>query len=242
MRVEPWVERRMAAWECHRSQHNPKGFSSTMPDGVRREMAANEQFILAASRVPLPSGVTDDLLAGLDVERSVRRKRRLDSCPPRRAGRAPCAGRSAANLPEQQSGAEAAPLYRRLADGEQEIIYRLAHALRQAGEPAGAVEADAKLRDRGQHQKSGPERIGAPSWRDRGRRVPLPGPGRARDQPAKIPCGRNRPGWRKGRRPLSQRSRDEGRKFHVYHPTELRRILGPDARPLRGAWQSDERD
>ena len=51
MHVEPWVERRMAAWDCHRSQHNPKGFSSTMPDGVRREMAANEHFLLAAARV-----------------------------------------------------------------------------------------------------------------------------------------------------------------------------------------------
>ena len=49
MHVEAYVERRMAAWDCHRSQHNPKGFSSTMPDGMRREMAANEQYVLAAA-------------------------------------------------------------------------------------------------------------------------------------------------------------------------------------------------
>ena len=65
MRVEAYVERRMAAWDCHRSQHNPKGFSSTMPDGMRREMAANEQYVLAAASIPLPEGVGDDLLAGL---------------------------------------------------------------------------------------------------------------------------------------------------------------------------------
>ena len=52
MRVGAWVERRMAAWDCHRSQHNPNGFSTTMPDGMREAMAANEQFILAASRSP----------------------------------------------------------------------------------------------------------------------------------------------------------------------------------------------
>ena len=58
----------MAAWECHRSQHNPKGFSATMPDGMRREMAANEQYVLAAARIPLPEGASDDLLAGLAAE------------------------------------------------------------------------------------------------------------------------------------------------------------------------------
>ena len=84
-----------------------------------------------------------------------------------------------------------AQLYRRLGDSTQEIIYGLAHALRAAGEPAGTIEVDVKLRQRGQHQKSGPERIAYPPRRDRGRRVPLPGPGRARDQPAKRPRGRS---------------------------------------------------
>ena len=67
MRVEAYVERRMAAWDCHRSQHNPKGFSATMPDGMRREMAANEQYVLAAASIPLPEGGGDDLLAGLEA-------------------------------------------------------------------------------------------------------------------------------------------------------------------------------
>ena len=56
MHVEAYVERRMAAWDCHRSQHNPKGFSSTMPDGMRREMAANEQYVLAAASYPSARG------------------------------------------------------------------------------------------------------------------------------------------------------------------------------------------
>ncbi len=42
MHVGSTVPRRMAAWACHRSQHNPKGLSTVMPDGLREEMAANE--------------------------------------------------------------------------------------------------------------------------------------------------------------------------------------------------------
>ena len=100
MRVEAYVERRMAAWDCHRSQHNPKGFSSTMPDGMRREMAANEQYVLAAASIPLPEGTGDDLLAGLEagVDATRRCGRRTGACrvagrAARRADRAPVSGR-----------------------------------------------------------------------------------------------------------------------------------------------------
>lgn len=165
MRVEPWVERRMAAWACHRSQHNPHGFSATMPDGVRREMAANEHFLLAAARIPLPDGVADDLLAGLPAPAAAEATD---------AGPAPTADAIAA-LRSELAGhrafvevcesylrgrpeAQLADLCRRLIEGEQEIIYQLARALRMAGEPAGAVEADARLKAQGLSLESVAER------------------------------------------------------------------------------------
>ena len=165
MRVEPWVSQRLAAWDCHRSQHNPNSFTATMPDEMRAAMAANEQFVLAAARSPLPDGVTDDLLAGLEREMQA------------------AAGASAAELAAHVSALRGelavsrtladvlqaylrtspepkqAQLYRRQGEGLQEITYRLAHALRVAGEPAAAIEADVKLRQRGQRQESGPERL-----------------------------------------------------------------------------------
>ena len=163
MHVEPWVERRMAAWDCHRSQHNPKGFSSTMPDGVRREMAANEHFLLAAARVPLPDGVTDDLLAGLA---------KAPEDPQVFDGLAESAAALRAELTVHLALAEVCQAYlrngtepkqidtyRRLADGEQEIIHRLAQFLRVAGEPAGAIEADARVSNKGKHQESALDRL-----------------------------------------------------------------------------------
>ncbi len=136
-----------------------------MPDEMRAAMAANEQFVLAAARSTLPDGVADDLLAGLERETQV------------------AAGASAAELAAHVSALRGelvvgqtlaevlraylrtspelkqAQLYRRLGEGLQEITYRLAHALRVAGEPAAAIEVDVKLRQRGQRQESGPERI-----------------------------------------------------------------------------------
>jgi N-acetyl-1-D-myo-inositol-2-amino-2-deoxy-alpha-D-glucopyranoside deacetylase len=163
MHVEPWVERRMAAWECHRSQHNPKGFSSTMPDGVQREMAANEHFLLAAARVPLPDGVTDDLQAGLA---------QASEDPQIFDGLAESAAALRAELTVHLALAEVCQAYlrngtepkqietyRRLTDGEQEIIHRLAQFLRVAGEPAGAIEADARVSNKGKHQESALDRL-----------------------------------------------------------------------------------
>ena len=113
MQVEAYVERRMAAWDCHRSQHNPQGFSSTMPDGMRRAMAANEQYVLAAAYVPLPDGAIDDLLAGLEAGSSsdgvaargcsrvpYRRGRRVAGRTARRADSASVSGRCLPGLSE----------------------------------------------------------------------------------------------------------------------------------------------
>ncbi len=154
MRLEPWVERRMAAWNCHRSQHNPRGFSATMPDGMRREMAANEHYILAAARVPLPEDVQGDLLAGLADEAE----------PDVSPGGAPeavqallqelAAHRALAELcqayQERQSAVRDASVFRRLLANEQQLVYRLARALRVAGYPAGDTVPEPGLLAAGQ--------------------------------------------------------------------------------------------
>jgi len=172
MRVEPYVERRMAAWGCHRSQHNPKGFSTTMPDGMQREMAANEQFVLAAARAPLPGGVTDDLLAGLEAwEGSAGLAAGVEPTAPvpgsgeeLAALRAELiAHRTLAEICQSYLGTSPEPklvtLLRRLVDSEQEIAYRLARALRLAGEAPGSIEADPKLRARALRYESTPDRV-----------------------------------------------------------------------------------
>ncbi len=168
MHVEPWMERRMAAWACHRSQHNPKGFSATMPDGVRRETAANEHYLLAAARVPLPDGVTDDLLAGLvpqaaDLPGTAPQSAawRGDSISALRVELAAHLALVAIFQAYLKTPAELKLVdpYHRLAEGEQEIVHRVAHVLRLAGEPAGAVEADARLQGQGARQKSAADQL-----------------------------------------------------------------------------------
>ena len=166
MRVGSTVSRRMAAWACHRSQHNPKGFSSVMPDGLREEMAANEQFLLIAG-TPLPPGVNDDLFAGLDEG---------DTYFIRDAGEVPPDPGAIASEPEATAvspgyvrllvaeltrhitlsealriyqhdpqEAKQSGLYRQLADTEQEVIYRLARALRRLDATPGKIEPDAAI-------------------------------------------------------------------------------------------------
>ena len=167
MHVGAYVERRMAAWDCHRSQHNPKGFSSTMPDGMRREMAANEQYVLAASSIPLPDGATDDLLAGLEAGSLTG-----DVAADQAAAAAESLAALRAELIAHRSLVEVCQAYQsrsnepnltgfvqNLADGEQEIVYLLARALRLAGEPSGTLEADPKMRARALRYESTPDRV-----------------------------------------------------------------------------------
>ncbi len=181
MRVGDWVPRRMAAWDCHRSQHNPNGFSQTMPDGVREDMAANEQFLLAAAHVPLPEDVHDDLLAGLvlmddegstpeaevstvEGEAAVTEVR----AEPTRGYLAALrdelsahlaltetARRYVAELPEQKY----ATLLRRVADDCQEITYWLARALRVAGDVPGSVTPNERIRRAGARQHRAEEQL-----------------------------------------------------------------------------------
>jgi LmbE family N-acetylglucosaminyl deacetylase len=167
MRVEAYVERRLAAWDCHRSQHNPKGFSSTMPDGMRREMAANEQYVLGAARAPLPEGVGDDLLAGLQAgtyEDSTAADHAAAAAESLVALRAELiAHRSLVDVCQAYQSRSNEPnltvFVQHLADGEQEIVYLLARALRLAGEPSGTLEADPKLRARALRYESTPDRV-----------------------------------------------------------------------------------
>ena len=61
--VEPWVERRMAAWDCHASQHNPQGMWSGVSDEARRAFASREALQLIAHRLPAAPQPGDDLWA-----------------------------------------------------------------------------------------------------------------------------------------------------------------------------------
>ena len=166
MHVEAYVERRMAAWDCHRSQHNPQGFSSTMPDGMRREMAANEQYVLAAASIPLPEGASDDLLVGLAEDgdagaESFDADHAAESLAALRAELIAhrslvdvCMGYQSRSNEPNLTG-----FVQHLAAGEQEIVYLLARALRRAGEPSGTLEADPKLRARALRYESTPDRV-----------------------------------------------------------------------------------
>jgi mycothiol S-conjugate amidase len=180
MHVEPWTPRRMAAWDCHRSQHNPQGFTSLMPEAVRQDMAANEAFLLAAGSA-LPPGLQDDLFAGIEegdtfmVERSADVNEGAPAELPQ-AGDAVVSeeyGRLLlAELSRHVTLAEVLRiyqhdpretkqinLYRELGAGEQEIIYRLARALRRLDAGAGKTESDvAIIREARRRERPEPRR------------------------------------------------------------------------------------
>jgi len=150
MRVAPWAERRMAAWDCHRSQHNPNGAFSQMPDSLRRTMAENEHFVLAVTRAPLPDGKDDDLLAGLEAETPQDVPSMLDTgalsgeLAQHRAYLAVCEGylRNVIDPGFTQA-------LQQYAEQEQEVIYLIARALRLAGEPTAEIAASPGLVARG---------------------------------------------------------------------------------------------
>lgn len=186
MHVEPWVSRRMAAWDCHRSQHNPNGFSSLMPDGLRQEMAAHEHFLLAAG-APLPPGLQDDLFAGIEDGDTFMVHRRLPERDSSQEGEDAFVEASEleevatstafvrlllAELTRHVTLAEVlriyqhdpretkqVNLYHELGAGEQEMIYRLARTLRRLGATAGKAEADvASIREARRRERPEPRR------------------------------------------------------------------------------------
>ena len=150
MLVTPWADRRMAAWDCHTSQHNPDSGFARMPDGLRREMAENEFYQLVAARVPLPEGESHDLLAGLAGEEP----------PPGESGPTGSAyapavyaslaaqrGYLAAYDEYQRQGpkAEFRALLQVLAELQHEAVYSLAGALRRLDGTAAGVEPDQRV-------------------------------------------------------------------------------------------------
>jgi len=154
MHVAPWADRRMAAWDCHRSQHNPRGAFAQLPDALRRDMAENEHFVLAAARVPLPKNEAEDLLAGLN-HAAVEPAPTGDYLA---ALRAELAIHRALVVVYQDylhtSGELGLTLL--LPDAierEQESVRLLATALRRAGEGPGEVAPEAKLRSHGMRRR-----------------------------------------------------------------------------------------
>jgi mycothiol S-conjugate amidase len=146
MQVAASADRRTAAWDCHRSQHNPHGAFSRMPEEVRRAMAENEHFTLIASRVPLQEGVTGDLLAGVEDWAG----EAGDERDPAGALRENLAARRAyMAVYEEYLRRNREPglqtLLGSLRESEQDLLYLLAGALRRADEPASAVEPSRRL-------------------------------------------------------------------------------------------------
>lgn len=64
--VGPWVERRMAGWDCHKSQHNPQGMWSGVSDEARRAFASREHLELIAHRLPAIPQHETDVWTGLE--------------------------------------------------------------------------------------------------------------------------------------------------------------------------------
>lgn len=143
MQVAPWIERRMAAWECHKSQHNPRGFFTTMPDGLRREMAEHETFVLAAARVPLPEGSNDDLLAGLTPQEEEPTPVSADLSALTVALASHRAYLDLCSKYEQQATEPGVrDLLRDLGESHREAVYLLARALRRSDVVTSEVTAD----------------------------------------------------------------------------------------------------
>lgn len=66
--VSAWVERRMTAWDCHRSQHNPQGMWSEVSDEARRDYTSREALQLIAHRLPNAPQPESDLWAGIALQ------------------------------------------------------------------------------------------------------------------------------------------------------------------------------
>jgi LmbE family N-acetylglucosaminyl deacetylase len=76
--VSAWVERRMVAWDCHRSQHNPQGMWSEVSDEARHAFASREALQLIAHRLPDAPPPESDLWAGIAPEAGAERVEAAD--------------------------------------------------------------------------------------------------------------------------------------------------------------------
>lgn len=66
--VAAWVEQRMAAWDCHQSQHNPVDMWGGVSEEARRAFVRREFLQLIAHRLPAASEHESDLWAGLEPD------------------------------------------------------------------------------------------------------------------------------------------------------------------------------
>jgi mycothiol S-conjugate amidase len=150
MEVSCCVEHRQEAWECHRSQHNPEGAFSQMPEEVRRAMWESEHFVIAAERVPLPPEGRHDLLAGLEAWTDVPGAT-ADDAGTLRAGLA--VRRAYLEVEQEYLRSTKDERFKKLLEPlpaqEQDFIYSLAQALRRADGTPAAVGPDPRLLSQG---------------------------------------------------------------------------------------------
>lgn len=67
MDVAAWSEKRVAGWECHKSQHNPDGMFSQVSEEVQRAFVSREYLQLLAHRLAGTPPRETDLFAELDT-------------------------------------------------------------------------------------------------------------------------------------------------------------------------------
>ncbi len=150
MEVSCCVEHRQEAWECHRSQHNPEGAFSQMPEEVRRAMWESEHFVVAAERVPLPPAGRHDLLAGLEAWSDTPGAARDETASLRSAL---AVRRAYLELEQEYLRATRDEHFKKLLeplpDQEQDFIYILAQGLRRADGTSGSIGPDPRLLSQG---------------------------------------------------------------------------------------------
>jgi N-acetyl-1-D-myo-inositol-2-amino-2-deoxy-alpha-D-glucopyranoside deacetylase len=66
--VSAYVDRKLQAFQCHRSQLSPNGPFSLIPPEVRWDFMGTECFSLAGSRLRLGQGLETDLFAAVQIE------------------------------------------------------------------------------------------------------------------------------------------------------------------------------
>ncbi|MEP7199488.1 MAG: PIG-L family deacetylase [Chloroflexota bacterium] len=63
--VSAYRDLKTRAWTSHASQQNPNSIFAKAPPELWEKFRATENFVLAASRLPKPNGIEDDLFAGV---------------------------------------------------------------------------------------------------------------------------------------------------------------------------------
>jgi len=207
MRVAPWVERRLAAWiatgrSTTRRRLLADAGVAAPADGGERDLCAGGGPRAAAGGRSRSRRIADNLLAGLPAASSQTTPAGLDvavlraDLASRRAYLAVCEG-----YLRNVTDPAFAGVLQQVAELEQEIIYLLARALRQAGESAAEIAPNPAPSGARRTPRDRRRQAGLPA----GRRPP--GPGRLGGARGSRPLCGARPDRRGSTSPLARPAR-----------------------------------